>query len=515
MLKFEDLKPRLFSWMEVLILGTSFGISYVQRPLYTSNQNTKFLHGFAKAGVGYLNQDWLANTIDPLPTFTGLVQFTSVVFSPGCFYLYYLILAGIYTYSLIGIISRLYQFSYPGNYPVKKLVYFVAFITIHCLQVTIFGFETHTYLSSGVAEQYILGDYFQTSNFGAIILLSIDGFLRGHSRLAILGLAGAATLHPAYLPTAALLTLSYMVSLARQGNRPRKVLGIGVLALGLVLPIVLYSVWVMQPTSPATSELAQSLIVDRIAHHASPKIWLDRNAWIQILITFVGVFLVRKTRLLIILGIPLLIAVVSTALAIVAQNNLIAFLTPWRVSAILVPLSTSIILGYLLNLGFQRWESQLFQFRCLISFTCLIILSIYGFIGANQQIKELNAQKNYAPMMEFVRTHKLPSDLYLVPHTSGNFIEFRLATGAPILANYKSHPYRDTEVIEWHNRLMLAQRFYAPEFKETRCQTLTEIQQNYQITHLITEQGQWADCPGLQIIYQDERYTIYQLVKPE
>lgn len=44
-----------------------------QDPLYSDNQNTKFLHGMAWAGAGALRHDWLAGTQDGLPFFSGLV----------------------------------------------------------------------------------------------------------------------------------------------------------------------------------------------------------------------------------------------------------------------------------------------------------------------------------------------------------------------------------------------------------------------------------------------------------
>ena len=74
----------IFIW-QIFILGLIFGISYTQYPLYTSNQHTKFLQGLAKAGNGYLNKDWLANTLDPLPAFTFLVSEKSVLLTCSLF----------------------------------------------------------------------------------------------------------------------------------------------------------------------------------------------------------------------------------------------------------------------------------------------------------------------------------------------------------------------------------------------------------------------------------------------
>ena len=48
-----------------LVLILVFALSYQQWPLYSSNQNTYFLHGLADGGVGFLELDWLAQTADP------------------------------------------------------------------------------------------------------------------------------------------------------------------------------------------------------------------------------------------------------------------------------------------------------------------------------------------------------------------------------------------------------------------------------------------------------------------
>ena len=54
---------RLAAFCTLAVLA--FGLSYGRSPLYTSNQNQYFLHGAARAGIGFLREDRLANTADP------------------------------------------------------------------------------------------------------------------------------------------------------------------------------------------------------------------------------------------------------------------------------------------------------------------------------------------------------------------------------------------------------------------------------------------------------------------
>jgi hypothetical protein len=80
-----------------LLLTAVFAIAYTQSPLYTSNQNQYFLHAAAKAGIGFLKQDWLANTLDPTPVFSELTFLTyRLLRLEALFYIFYALLMGIY-----------------------------------------------------------------------------------------------------------------------------------------------------------------------------------------------------------------------------------------------------------------------------------------------------------------------------------------------------------------------------------------------------------------------------------
>src|SRR5437588_2119933 len=80
-----------------------FGISYTQAALYYSNQNQYFLHGLAAAGRGDLDQDWLATTKDPTPLFSVGVALTASYLHEWFFYLYYVLILGLYFHSLVGV----------------------------------------------------------------------------------------------------------------------------------------------------------------------------------------------------------------------------------------------------------------------------------------------------------------------------------------------------------------------------------------------------------------------------
>src|SRR5579871_1450393 len=73
---------------EYAVTAIAFVVAYGQAPLYYSNQNQYFLHGLAAAGVGHLNEDWLARTLDPTPVFSALVAATASYLQPWMFHVY-------------------------------------------------------------------------------------------------------------------------------------------------------------------------------------------------------------------------------------------------------------------------------------------------------------------------------------------------------------------------------------------------------------------------------------------
>ena len=90
-----------------LVSTVIYGIS----PLYTSNQNQYLLYGLARGGMGWLCDDWMANTTDPVPLFSWLVYLTYRFLSVDWFYVYFAAAVGIYIYALSRIVFILFDFS--------------------------------------------------------------------------------------------------------------------------------------------------------------------------------------------------------------------------------------------------------------------------------------------------------------------------------------------------------------------------------------------------------------------
>lgn len=511
-------------WLALSIL---FGLAYTQSHLYNDNQNTKFLHGLAQSGRGLLEEDWLANTADPLPVFSSLVSFTASFFSDNLFYVYYLLLMGVYVYSILGIASVQYEM---GSSKTELLLFFVLILALHSIRMNIFankllGLDL-TPLHFGVAGQYILGLDFQNSSFGVFLLLSIYAFLKRKHIWSIIWLALASLFHPAYLFSAAFLTIAYLLIIFNE-NFDRKDISwsaftkaigepftLGLLALLLVSPVVWYNQAVSSSTSPELASRALDILVnERIPHHALPEVWLNGTALVQIALVVVATFLVRRSRLFLVMLVPFLGGLLFTILQILTKNDSLAMIAPWRVSVFLVPLATALIFAFLLSAIYNRFKEPLNRLRIPIIVGCIlaILFLVQGGIAVQRTRNNRYYKQPTLAMMEHVKETKRPGQVYLIPTRDNKFDEFRLYTGAPVFINWKSHPYQDYEVLEWYTRNKLTEAFYNSE-PSSACSVLEEISSNYQITHIVydLEQGD-PTCEGMLETYRDQRYAVYAL----
>src|SRR5262245_28361271 len=235
-----------------------FGVSYTQPPLYYSNQNQYFLHGLASGGDGFLNEDWLANTADPTPAFSGLIAYTYRHVNEYFFYIYYLLLFGVYFHALSGIFTVL---TGRRATPLMQLGFLTLLVALHSAllrwtSAQLFGVDYPWYFQAGVDTQYLLGAGLQPSVFGVLLVLSVSAFLQERPLLAVMWSSLAAVMHSTYLLSAAFLTLAYVYLLCRD-KRVRTALLTGLWALLLVSPVLVYILTTFAPFSPEAFADAQ------------------------------------------------------------------------------------------------------------------------------------------------------------------------------------------------------------------------------------------------------------------
>ena len=502
--------------VSVIFWTALFTLAYAQSPLYTSNQNQYFLQGLARAGFGTLNHDWLANTLDPTPVFSGLIYLTGrFLFWSPIFYLYYGILAGTYLFSLFGIITERFQIDTPQA---KRWFYLAALILIHSaatryLVVRIFSPDWAYLLDGGVAGQRLLGSVFQPSSFGVLLCLSIYLFLRRKITWAVICLVMAPTVHPTYLLSAAILTLVYMGLRFNEGKSIRASLAIGGSAALGVTPILIHTYLTFGGTGPVSMTRARELLVTfRIPHHAIPAEWFDGSVVIKIGFVLIALFLVRKTRLFHILFWPLAVSIIGSFIQLILQSDVLALLFPWRMSTWLVPLSVSIVAFWGLE-QIWPWISKRVNAKALMAASMTLAIGL-ACAGLTKSIWEYREKKegNDRPMMAFVADNKEPGNVYLVPL---DMQDFRLETGAPAYIEFKSIPYKDVEVLEWYRRVGTAGNLYRAPNKRTGCQILADLYLEGVTNVVLPYDHTVKNCSNLKAQYVDMNYQVYQLTRDE
>jgi hypothetical protein len=520
-----------------LLLAAAFVASYGQAPLYYSNQNQYFLHGLAQAGEGLLREDWLAKSLDPTPVFSTLVAGTDRFLHPWVFCFYLALLQGAYAAALLGLFVQIAGRDVAAR---RWPVFAVLLVLIHSAAIRwgsyrLLGHDYPWFFQAGVAGQYILGGMLQPSVFGVLLVVAISFFVQGRPLLAALCLAAGATLHPTYLLPGGMLTLGFATVLLRE-RRLRLALGTMTLALVLVVPVIAHALLTFAPTSTAQFAEAQGILVNlRIPHHSLPRLWLDPVAAGQIAWMVLGVAFAWGTRLFFVLAIPLLLGTLLTLLQVATGSNTLALLFPWRISAILVPLATTVLLSRLVALPVLPLERRVIRQTALIGILVLVASGLFitfGRLGFHVADEEL-------AVMEYVRQAKQPGDVYLLPvrmpklaaTTRGSLSSdfkrlpdkrqdtrvipvdlqrFRLTTGAPIYVDFKSIPYKDVEVIEWRDRMEWAQSVQEQVQQGHLLQALAQLRQRG-VTHLVEPTSQGLPESGLRLLYEDAYYRVYQL----
>ncbi|MEN8173981.1 MAG: DUF6798 domain-containing protein, partial [Chloroflexota bacterium] len=450
-----------------------FTLAYAQAPLFTSNQNQYFLHGLAEAGYGNLSEDWLSNTLDPTPVFSWMIGLTYrlVTWTP-IFYLYFGILAGVYLFSLLGIVESIFE---KGSTSIRRWGFLALITVLQSAGLRYFfnsqlGVNWNYLFDGGAAGQRLLGEVLQPSAFGVLLLLSIYLFLREKTWWAVVPLVLAPTIHPTYLLGAAILTLIYMGLIYQQEKKLWAPIKFGAAALLGVMPILIYTFSVYRSTSAVATTRARDILVNfRIPHHALPEVWFDVTSVIKIGFLLAALYLVRKhTKLFVILAVPTVIGGILTGAQMISGSHVLALLFPWRLSAFLIPVSVSVIAAW--SVG--RLNPMMARFP---EGRVRLVLAVIALGAAGAGIAKFNyayQEKENSPdqaTLAYIETHKSASEVYLIPLDWQNF---RLETGAPAYVEFKSIPYQEEDVLEWYRRVSQTGKLYQATMKRQGCKAL-------------------------------------------
>ncbi len=507
--KFGRLASLIGAGFFALLMAAVYGFS----PLYSDNQNQYLLKGLAEAGLGYLNNDRMAAVADPCPLFTWWAALTHRWGGDWLFYIYFGLMMGVYGYTLF----RLAAWRQPElNRPAGLLLFLVPFLLIHSnwtaqILESQLGIDLAARFYTGVAGQYLLGKVWEPSVLAVLLLPSLYWFLRERYYLSVVALALAGSVHTSTLWSAGLLTLGYMLTLVRE-RKISLALRIGGLALLLVLPILIYVYHTFTGADPHIQAFARSIMADfRIAHHTLTEARLySESFYLRLLVMIGGLIAVRRTRLFPVLLTAFLGGLTGSLVQLWSGSDLLALIFPWRISTLLVPLSTVLILGRVLSRFPARKDFPGIPGLRVWTIAMIAGLMIAGIAVTREEFRRYRNDPAM-PMMQQVRAAKKPGDCYLIPALELEQLEnFRLETGAPIFVDYKCMPHRAEEVVEWFARLQLARAFYrAGRFSPALLQL---IRRREKITHVVTPVNGWrVPAALLEVVYEDGAYRVYRL----
>jgi len=509
----------------LLVMCLLFAGAFYQAPLFSSNQNTYFLPGLAQAGYGYLSTDWLANQTDLITLFSSMVALVHTYGRDWIFHLLFMVLATVYAASLSAIVADVFGAQWRWT---QATLFLLLLTLLHCAWALTSVADAFPALRhgvqliqklagisiNGVAGQTILRPIFQPSTFGVLMLAGMAFFLYRREFACILCVLLAAAIHPTFILHAGIVTAACMIILISE-NQTRKAITVGVFALLAVLPILIHVASVVQSSSPALHAEAQSILVnERIPHHAKISVWFSSSAVLKIAIIAAGIAVsFRNKRVFLFLLICALCSVLLSLLQLATGNASLALLFPWRLSTWLVPTSMAILLGggsiAIVRLLDAYVPAKLQSVRTGIVGVSIALVVGMSFLGAK---KTINGGLAMPPsgVASYAKGHALAGQTYLIPL---KFENFRLASGLPVFIDWKSHPFRDEEVIEWHHRIQLAQAFYQAKNSDAAARALAAIQADAAITHIIVKPGQENLFDALQVepLFRDDQYVLVKL----
>jgi hypothetical protein len=551
-----------------MLLAVAFAVAHTQSPLYFSNQNQYFLHGLAAGGHGHLDRDWLANTRDPTPVFSALVAAGYRHLGEWSFQAaYFLVLMG-YFLSARWLVAAL-----PGMPDSRafRLAFAALFTAAHAAvlrvaSVELTGVDYPWYLQCGVANQYLLGTGLQPSAFGVLLLTALAAFANDRPVLAA-ALAGlACAFHSTYLLAAGSLVLGIVVVTVVRNPRGGPVAFRAVLAFSAVAaPVSTYALFTFGSENPVTFAESQRILAEvRIPHHAVIDRWFAAPDAVQLAWAAVGLVLLRRSPLAVVLLIAAAIGLVLTLIQYETGNHTLALLFPWRISAVLVPVATAVIAARaaaLISSPPPLWGRSASEASRVgdeghttphpnpppqggrerdwveLAAGVIVLLLAAGGVWVTAAGVGYRTPPDEQELLDYVRTHGGPSDVYLLPvkfppvslgrgTASTTFTppprpkpdsplipvdlqRFRLHTGAPIYVDFKSVPYFDQEVLEWQRRMRQCEAWYAGDWTALgRAQEL----RGEGITHVVAPAAKpLPPTDSLEVVHSDDAYIVYRV----
>ena len=422
------------------------------------------IHSIKHFDTNKLENDWIANQAHHLPVFVQFNYFLIKFFSSKVIYFIHGFLLALCALYLYLISKNLFPKLETRN---LTIIWFALFTIL---------FHENSFFS-GVAGQSVIDVGYQPASFGILFFIGIYYFLINKYYLCVLFICLGASFHPTYVLHSGFLVLGILTYFILSKNY-RNFLKTLILYSILILPITLFIFINFLTMDENLTSLGQEILLKRIPHHADIRYWLSYKDLFFLVIYFYALYIIRNNKhffifFLIFGTCPILLSLIQYFYDI----NSLALAFPWRSSVFITPISSVIILSSWIE-KIKLDEKKL----KIVSFSLLLLASSFFFIKSNF-IKDLNG--------EFSKKLVLPKEIkknfnsierILIP-TNLDYI--RMYTGLPIFIDWKHHAFRFDQLIEWRQRMDLANKFYSSKNIKAQSKSLEEIQKIEDISHIL------------------------------
>jgi hypothetical protein len=419
-----------------------------------TNQYTYMIHAYKLLGMPGLARDWLAHTADPAPLVTWLSALAiRLGGSVGIGALYF---------GCCLIFVACWHRIATQRFHLSALEQFLALPTL----LLPFFNPFNLWLSYGIAEQYLLGGYWQPSEAaGAALILAFTLFVLERPFLAVLAAGLAAALHPGSLLAASLVAGTVILDLMVR-RAWRSAAAVALAYTLCVLPVVAFALLVFQSGTPEiAAEGARILVHERIPHHTLPTEWLGPRVAFCLGLVLVAIVVCRRDRRIAFgLAVPLGAGILLSLAAALVNRDTAYLLFPWRISAMLVPLAWLLIsiaaarsaartlrLRFVGYPAFEHWAATVHGRGLAMA----LILAGVAIMPLSPFHRSTPLSGSATALIAWVDAETSVDAVFIVPL---QLEWFRLGAERPILVDWKSNPYRSDEVIEWHNRVKQSRR---------------------------------------------------------
>lgn len=344
-----------YKWSAFLLLNSiAFFFIYPADIILSGNQYIYFFWGMKNAGVGYLANDPLASEADPFPLFSYIVEFTERYVGQELYYVLFWLVCLVYVVSLFNLAKHLF-----GKWTMTFWGLFsTLFLFLHATPIWSFFFR-HVFdvdlrwlWDNGVANQGLLMGYFQPSSMGVLLLWSLERYLKGKVIFASLLAAIAGAFHANYILIGGMMIATYLLLEAKKNNWKPAIIP-AVLSLVIVTPYIIYIYHNFTTVGMGAEELSafkEALEAVRIDNpHLDPGAWLNWQTVVKIALLGIAGTLLKETKLYLPYAILLGITILISVIALVSNNLFLINLAPWRLSVVLVPIATTVLVFYTVN----------------------------------------------------------------------------------------------------------------------------------------------------------------------